>query len=132
MPGFAAATSPEDTACDELRLLLYANDLEQTRDVLWERALGISGLAWTTVYLCATSACGRAPRIAACQVVTACAPLRRSSPARDVDPGRQDRAAQPVVTHAGDMWHARVELDRPVAWLRRACHRLASTMRLQM
>jgi len=33
-------------------LLFYTYDIEQTRQALWERALQLSGLAWTTVYLC--------------------------------------------------------------------------------
>ncbi len=33
-------------------LLFCSYDIEQTREMLWERALRASGLAWTTVYLC--------------------------------------------------------------------------------
>jgi aminoglycoside phosphotransferase (APT) family kinase protein len=41
-----------DRGFDIATLLFYAYDIEQTRGVLWERALELSGLAWTTVYLC--------------------------------------------------------------------------------
>ena len=41
-----------DRGFDVATLLFYTYDIEQTREVLWERALEISGLAWTTVYLC--------------------------------------------------------------------------------
>jgi Ser/Thr protein kinase RdoA (MazF antagonist) len=41
-----------DRAFDVATLLFYTYDIEQTREVLWERALELSGLAWTTVYLC--------------------------------------------------------------------------------
>src|SRR5258707_5850136 len=30
----------------------YSYDMEPTRPALWERALEVSGLSWTTVYLC--------------------------------------------------------------------------------
>ena len=33
-------------------MLFYTYDIERTRRALWERALELSGLAWTTVYLC--------------------------------------------------------------------------------
>ena len=33
-------------------MLFYTYDIKQTREALWERALELSGLAWTTVYLC--------------------------------------------------------------------------------
>jgi aminoglycoside phosphotransferase (APT) family kinase protein len=41
-----------DRGFDIATLLFYSYDIEQTRDALWERALQLSGLAWTTVYLC--------------------------------------------------------------------------------
>jgi aminoglycoside phosphotransferase (APT) family kinase protein len=41
-----------DRAFDVATLLFYTYDVEQTREALWERALELSGLAWTTVYLC--------------------------------------------------------------------------------
>jgi aminoglycoside phosphotransferase (APT) family kinase protein len=41
-----------DRGFDVATLLFYAYDVEQTRGALWERALELSGLAWTTVYLC--------------------------------------------------------------------------------
>ncbi len=41
-----------DRAFDIATLLFYTYDIEQTREALWERALELSGLAWTTVYLC--------------------------------------------------------------------------------
>jgi len=41
-----------DRGFDIATLLFYAYDIEQTREALWERALEVSGLAWTTVYLC--------------------------------------------------------------------------------
>jgi aminoglycoside phosphotransferase (APT) family kinase protein len=41
-----------DRGFDIATLLFYTYDIEQTREALWERALGLSGLAWTTVYLC--------------------------------------------------------------------------------
>lgn len=41
-----------DRGFDIATLLFYTYDLERTREVLWERALKLSGLAWTTVYLC--------------------------------------------------------------------------------
>jgi len=41
-----------DRGFDVATLLFYSYDIEQTREALWERALGLSGLAWTTVYLC--------------------------------------------------------------------------------
>jgi len=41
-----------DRGFDVATLLFYTYDIEQTRDALWERALQLSGLAWTTVYLC--------------------------------------------------------------------------------
>lgn len=41
-----------DCGFDVATLLFYTYDIEQTREVLWERALELSGLAWTTVYLC--------------------------------------------------------------------------------
>lgn len=44
-----------DRGFDIATLLFYTYDIEQTREVLWERALEISGLAWTTVYLCHVS-----------------------------------------------------------------------------
>jgi hypothetical protein len=30
----------------------YSYDIGQTRQALWDRAMKLSGLAWTTVYLC--------------------------------------------------------------------------------
>jgi Ser/Thr protein kinase RdoA (MazF antagonist) len=41
-----------DRGFDVATLLFYTYDIERTREVLWERALELSGLAWTTVYLC--------------------------------------------------------------------------------
>lgn len=41
-----------DRGFDIATLLFYTYDIEQTREALWERALELSGLAWTTVYLC--------------------------------------------------------------------------------
>jgi phosphotransferase family enzyme len=41
-----------DRGFDVATLLFYSYDIEQTREALWERALELSGLAWTTVYLC--------------------------------------------------------------------------------
>jgi aminoglycoside phosphotransferase (APT) family kinase protein len=41
-----------DRGFDVATLLFYTHDIERTREVLWDRALSISGLAWTTVYLC--------------------------------------------------------------------------------
>jgi aminoglycoside phosphotransferase (APT) family kinase protein len=41
-----------DRGFDIATLLFYTYDIEQTREVLWKRALELSGLAWTTVYLC--------------------------------------------------------------------------------
>jgi aminoglycoside phosphotransferase (APT) family kinase protein len=41
-----------DRGFDIATLLFYTYDIAQTRGVLWERALELSGLAWTTVYLC--------------------------------------------------------------------------------
>jgi aminoglycoside phosphotransferase (APT) family kinase protein len=40
-----------DRGFDIATLLFYTYDIEQTREALWERALQLSGLAWTTVYL---------------------------------------------------------------------------------
>jgi aminoglycoside phosphotransferase (APT) family kinase protein len=44
--------SQGDRGFDVATLLFYGYDLEQTRAALWERALEVSGLPWTTVYLC--------------------------------------------------------------------------------
>jgi aminoglycoside phosphotransferase (APT) family kinase protein len=41
-----------DRGFDIATLLFYSYDIEQTRQALWDRALELSGLAWTTVYLC--------------------------------------------------------------------------------
>ena len=41
-----------DRGFDIATLLFYTYDIEQARQALWERALALSGLAWTTVYLC--------------------------------------------------------------------------------
>lgn len=41
-----------DRGFDVATLLFYGYDIEQSREALWERALELSGLAWTTVYLC--------------------------------------------------------------------------------
>jgi Ser/Thr protein kinase RdoA (MazF antagonist) len=41
-----------DRGFDVATLLFYTYDNERTRAALWERALEVSGLAWTTVYLC--------------------------------------------------------------------------------
>jgi aminoglycoside phosphotransferase (APT) family kinase protein len=49
---------PFDGACqgdrgfDVATLLFYSYDLPATRDTLWEHAVRISGIGWTTVYLC--------------------------------------------------------------------------------
>lgn len=40
-----------DRGFDIATLLFYTYDIVQTRQVLWERALELSGLAWTTIYL---------------------------------------------------------------------------------
>jgi aminoglycoside phosphotransferase (APT) family kinase protein len=41
-----------DRGFDVATLLFYSYDIERTRAALWERALQLSGLGWTTVYLC--------------------------------------------------------------------------------
>lgn len=41
-----------DRGFDIATLLFYTYDIQQTRQALWKRALEVSGLAWTTVYLC--------------------------------------------------------------------------------
>jgi aminoglycoside phosphotransferase (APT) family kinase protein len=41
-----------DRGFDIATLLFYGYDVERARAALWERALEVSGLAWTTVYLC--------------------------------------------------------------------------------
>ncbi|HTA10686.1 MAG TPA: phosphotransferase [Streptosporangiaceae bacterium] len=41
-----------DRGFDVATLLFYTYDIEGTRGALWDRALTLSGLAWTTVYLC--------------------------------------------------------------------------------
>jgi aminoglycoside phosphotransferase (APT) family kinase protein len=41
-----------DRGFDVATLLFYTYDVAQTRSALWDRALEVSGLAWTTVYLC--------------------------------------------------------------------------------
>jgi aminoglycoside phosphotransferase (APT) family kinase protein len=41
-----------DRGFDIATLLFYTYDIEGTRGALWDRALELSGLAWTTVYLC--------------------------------------------------------------------------------
>lgn len=41
-----------DRGFDVATLLFYTYDIEHTREALWERALQLSGLGWTTVYLC--------------------------------------------------------------------------------
>jgi aminoglycoside phosphotransferase (APT) family kinase protein len=41
-----------DRGFDIATLLFYSYDIEGTRGALWDRALELSGLAWTTVYLC--------------------------------------------------------------------------------
>src|SRR5215469_6874994 len=41
-----------DRGFDVATLLFYTYDVGQTREALWERALKLSGLPWTTVYLC--------------------------------------------------------------------------------
>jgi aminoglycoside phosphotransferase (APT) family kinase protein len=41
-----------DRGFDVATLLFYTYDIERTREALWERALSLSGPAWTTVYLC--------------------------------------------------------------------------------
>jgi hypothetical protein len=45
-------TGQGDRGFDIATLLFYTYDLERTREALWDRALQLSGLAWTTVYLC--------------------------------------------------------------------------------
>jgi aminoglycoside phosphotransferase (APT) family kinase protein len=44
--------SQGDRGFDVATLLFYGYELEQSRAALWERALAVSGLPWTTVYLC--------------------------------------------------------------------------------
>jgi hypothetical protein len=41
-----------DRGFDVATLLFYTYDVGQTREALWRRALELSGLSWTTVYLC--------------------------------------------------------------------------------
>ena len=41
-----------DRGFDIATLLFYTYDIARTRAALWERALDLSGLGWTTVYLC--------------------------------------------------------------------------------
>jgi len=41
-----------DRGFDVATLLFYSYDLPATRDTLWEHAIRISGIGWTTVYLC--------------------------------------------------------------------------------
>jgi aminoglycoside phosphotransferase (APT) family kinase protein len=41
-----------DRGFDVATLLFYSYDLPATRETLWEHAVRISGIAWTTVYLC--------------------------------------------------------------------------------
>jgi hypothetical protein len=41
-----------DRGFDIATLLFYAYDLDRTRETLWERVLELSGIGWTTVYLC--------------------------------------------------------------------------------
>ena len=41
-----------DRGFDVATWLFYTYDVGQTREALWERALELSGLSWTTVYLC--------------------------------------------------------------------------------
>jgi aminoglycoside phosphotransferase (APT) family kinase protein len=41
-----------DRGFDIATLLFYSYDITLTRNLLWDRALELSGLAWTTVYLC--------------------------------------------------------------------------------
>jgi aminoglycoside phosphotransferase (APT) family kinase protein len=41
-----------DRGFDVATLLFYSYDIEQTRAALWERARELSGLPWTTVFLC--------------------------------------------------------------------------------
>jgi aminoglycoside phosphotransferase (APT) family kinase protein len=41
-----------DRGFDVATLLFYGYDIGQARAALWDRALELSGLAWTTVYLC--------------------------------------------------------------------------------
>lgn len=40
-----------DRGFDVATFLFYTYDIEATRDQLWERAISISGEAWTAVYL---------------------------------------------------------------------------------
>jgi hypothetical protein len=44
--------SQGDRGFDVATMLFYSYDLEPTRELLWERATDISGLSWTSVYLC--------------------------------------------------------------------------------
>jgi aminoglycoside phosphotransferase (APT) family kinase protein len=41
-----------DRGFDVATLLFYSYDITLTRNLLWDRALELSGLAWTTIYLC--------------------------------------------------------------------------------
>jgi len=41
-----------DRGFDIATLLFYTYDIARTRAALWERVLDLSGLGWTTVYLC--------------------------------------------------------------------------------
>jgi aminoglycoside phosphotransferase (APT) family kinase protein len=41
-----------DRGFDVATLLFYSYDLPATREALWEHAIRISGIGWTTVYLC--------------------------------------------------------------------------------
>jgi len=50
-----------DRGFDVATLLFYGYDVPATRETLWERAIRISGIGWTTVYLCHLSA-GRLKR----------------------------------------------------------------------
>ena len=41
-----------DRGFDVATLLFYSYDLDSTRELLWDAAVGISGLPWTVTYLC--------------------------------------------------------------------------------
>lgn len=50
MPFYGACQG--DRGFDVATLLFYSYDLPATRETLWEHAVRISGIGWTTVYLC--------------------------------------------------------------------------------
>ena len=58
LSGIVDWNMPFDGACqgdrgfDVATLLFYSYDVPATRETLWEHAIRISGIGWTTVYLC--------------------------------------------------------------------------------